>query len=323
MNDGFLEDVKCLFLESRYGHMERWEYGHPRFEGDLAAGASHWASLIKSPGDYYLTQADADNINWAIRQKSFQDKIKGTRTLIELGPGCEISLMKKTLPFYECAKTVKNYIAIDGTKKIASNAAEFFHKHTGTTVSAIEKDFFNGRICEGNYSKASVVFWGSSLGNFEGEAGQDPLPGLKKFLENLVNSLSPNDAAILSFDTESDKRAVINAYMEPALKRQILSVIHRIDRDGIVTGNFDPSLWRHEPVWIEENLQCAHYVYPVSDQDFFINEQEFRIPAGKRFISNNSYKYRPEQMLTTAEQAGFATAEIFQSGPMAILAAIK
>jgi uncharacterized SAM-dependent methyltransferase len=319
----YLEDILALLGRERFGHMERWEYDCPKDEGDLAAGACHWAALIRNPGKYYLVKADAENIVWAIKQPDFLKKISGTKNLLELGPGCEISLEKKTLPFYKSAPGINSYTAIDGTIEIARNAAEFIARNTGVAVSAVEKDYFSDPVRKKDAALTSIIFWGSSLGNLEGDAVDNPLPKLSSFLGKLNTDMSAGDTAVLSFDTETDRQTVLDSYLEPDMHRQVLSVIHRLKRDSLAEGGFDPSVWQHEPVWIEDSMQCAHYLYPTIDQHFRINGNEFSIRAGTRFLSNNSYKYTNEQMLMAAKNAGFSDAEIFQKGPMALLVATK
>lgn len=78
--------------------------------------------------------------------------------------------------------------------------------------------------------------------------------------------MKAGDLVILCFDAESDEQKILNAYSEPSLRSQILSVVHLMKRDGYVTGKFDPSLWRHEPKWFPRVGQCAHMIYPLFDQ---------------------------------------------------------
>lgn len=76
--------------------------------------------------------------------------------------------------------------------------------------------------------------WGSSLGNIDGFANENPLPKLVKTLESFKGGLKSGDLMILGFDTEADETRIFNAYSEPSLRAQILSVVRLLKRDGYI-----------------------------------------------------------------------------------------
>ena len=119
-----------------------------------------------------------------------------------------------------------------------------------------------------------------------------------------------------------DEQSVLRAYNEPALKRQSVSWLYALKRDGIATGNFDPRVWVHEPIWFPDVMQCAHTIFPMFDQRITIDGHTIEIPAWRRFVSNNSYKFRPDVMIAAAKDAGLK-AHVIQHGPMAMLIAEK
>jgi hypothetical protein len=89
-------------------------------------------------------------------------------------------------------------------------------------------------------------------------------------------------------------------------------------RDGIVTGCFDPSIWQYEPVWYPETSQCAHTVFPIKDQEPVVKGESIPIPAWKRFVSNNSYKFSPEMVNEAATKAGIKPLMCLRNGPVAL-----
>lgn len=72
----------------------------------------------------------------------------------------------------------------------------------------------------------------------------------------------------ISFDTEECEKSILEAYNQPLLSSCFLSPLHRLVRDGLVIGNFDPYKWKHESIWIPETMQCAHTIYPIEAQNF-------------------------------------------------------
>lgn len=97
-----------------------------------------------------------------------------------------------------------------------------------------------------------------------------------------------------------------------------LSPLHRLQRDGLASGLFDPYKWTHESIWIPETLQCAHTIYPLIDQEFEVCGRHISIPKFKKLITNNSYKFKPETMISAAKEAGFIP-QIYRHGSMALL----
>ncbi len=319
----YVSDCISLLSGKAQGHMEKWEYCPPLFPGDLAAGEEHWSALVKKPGKYYPAYEDERNIRHTVKLADFRKYLDGIETIVEFGPGCEDSLTGKTLPLLEEAASVRKYIALDSTDNIALMATRFISGRYKVDTGSVIMDFIASPLQKKWHGRSAVIMWGISLGNFPGGHGSDSFPKLVSMLGNIAKGLSSGDCLFASFDTETDGEKVLASYNEPNLKKQVLSILYRLARDGIAQGKFNPEKWRHEPVWVAKTLQCAHYVYPIIDQHFWIDGNEFSIPAMQRFISNNSYKYLPETIMKASAQAGFSSAEVFRNGPMAMLAAVK
>jgi hypothetical protein len=89
-----------------------------------------------------------------------------------------------------------------------------------------------------------------------------------------------------------------------------------------VNGHFNPDEWKHESMWIPETMQCTHTIYPTENQDFEICGTRIFIPKNKKFITNNSYKFSEEAILSAAKKAGLVT-RVYKNSPMALLIAQK
>lgn len=316
------KDALHLFLGTRQGHMEKWEYGTSLYLNDPAGGSAYWADLVHNPGNYYLPQGDYDIIRRFVCNEQSSGYLRGIETVIELGPGSQDSIRNKTMPFLSVARDVKRYIAIDSAVDQAKDAASLIQSEAGIQSHAIEQDFFYRPVAKKFSGGAAIVMWGSSLGNIEGHADTSPFKKLAYTLGALAYFLDSGDKMFLCFDMESNEKKVTAAYREIALRSQILSVLHRLKRDTAVTGNFDPRVWVHEPVWFSDSMQCAHTIFPMFDQTMNIGGHMIVIPAWRRFISNNSYKFRPDVMIAAAKDAGLK-AQVIQQGPMAMLIAEK
>ena len=321
--DDITKDTVALFTEQRQGHMERWEYSPSMFPHDPAGGGDHWADLVKSPGQYYLTQGDTAAIQWAIKQPEFIEAIACVEQVMELGPGSHEAILKKTVPFLKACPKLKNYIAIDATVEQAAEAARTVCESLSVSTGIRCQNYMSSPLAPAGEGKTAIVMWGSSLGNIDGFANEDPCTKLVKTLDSFKDGLKSGDVMILGFDTEFDETRILKAYSERSLRAQILSVFHLLKRDGYVTGRFDPRLWRHETVWFPKVGQCAHMVYPLCDQVLNIAGLTIRVPAWRRFISNNSYKFSPATVKNVAHCIGLKTIACLQNGPIALLVVQK
>lgn len=295
-----------------------WEYGPSLYPHDPAGGSEHWAELIKNPGNYYMTDHDIKAILRIIKDNNFFSELSHIKTVIELGPGSHEAVENKTIPFLETLKHIKKYIAVDATLEQAKEAASFVQKRLGIPTGVREQNFAHDPLIAIEDSPRAIIMWGSTLGNIEGGPNTNPFPKLVTTLENFKKGLDNGDMIVLCHDTETDSKKILAAYNEPALHAQVLSILYRLKRDGYVTGNFEPSLWRHEPVWYKDVGQCAHMVYPLFDQTFTLAGQEFNIPAWTRFISNNSYKISQSVMYKAAACAGLTAISTINQGPVAL-----
>jgi uncharacterized SAM-dependent methyltransferase len=316
----FIQDVFDLLDKKRQGHMEKWEYASPRYKNDPASGALAWSKLIANPGSYYPPKGDIETISMALQSGDLASTLKEIQCVVELGPGCQTSLSRKTLPIVNAAKNAKAYIAIDGTDDVANGAASFVKSEVNINGYGQSMDFFTQPLRKTWLGKSLMLFWGSTLGNFDGHAGDDPFKKLVGFLHNIKVGMERGDSILFSFDSEDNEANVVRAYSEPLMSAQILSIVHRMS-DYCNDGNFDPYAWKHVPMWIEETMQLAHVIYPIIDQEFSIADRPFKIKAYDPIVSNNSYKYTPQKMEAAALMAGFNNPRIIKKDAMALLSA--
>ena len=321
LGDDLTRDAVALFTEQMQGHMERWEYSPSLYQGDPAAGGDYWADLVKHPGHYYLTQGDTNAIQWAIQQPDMMKVLSDVQHVMELGPGSHEAILKKTVPFLKACPSLEGYTAVDATIEQAADAAKTVRDELSISTDTVGQNYMNTPLAPQADGKAAIVMWGSSLGNIDGFANEDPLPKLVQTLDRFKAGLKSGDLMILCFDTEQDERKVLNAYSEPSLRAQILSVVHLLKRDGQVTGKFDPRIWQHESMWYPKVGQCAHMIYPIYEQELTIAGLTIHIPAWRRFISNNSYKFLPETVVKAVKHLRLNTVACLQNGPIAILIA--
>jgi L-histidine Nalpha-methyltransferase len=145
-----------------------------------------------------------------------------------------------------------------------------------------------------------VLFLGSTIGNFDRDAGQS-------FLREVREILEPGDALLLGTDLEKDIGVQLHAYDDPAGVTAAfnLNLLARINRE--LGADFDLANFRHEARWnaaerrIEMHLrstrrQCVRI--PAAGLRLMLNEDE-------TIWTESSHKYRAEEVVRMAEQTGF------------------
>jgi len=322
IDESFISDVIDMFTEHCQGHMELWEYGTAQHSGDPAGGSNFWAQLIHSPGSYYLVNEEKLLMEEVLKLSS-EKLLKNIRTIIELGPGSKGSLENKTIPLLKISSHVNAYIAVDSEESQAQFAAQYIQKNTNVSRTIFcHQSFKDFSLNIPRLEPSALVMWGGTIGNISGNIGKNPYSSLTKSLSHYNEIIASGDYIFITFDTQDKETEILNAYNQPLLSACFLSTLHRLTRDNLATGDFDPHQWKHESVWVPETMQCAHTLYPLVDQNFVINGVEISIPRHKRLVTNNSYKFKPEVMIAAAKDAGF-TPQVVQHGPMAMLIAEK
>jgi len=316
----FKTDLIDLFSGARQGHMEKWEYWEASFPGDPAGGETFWENLIRRPGQYYLPQGDIDTLSKTSMMPAVEAILQAIEVIVELGPGSAESVSRKTFSFLRHAR---KYIAVDLNVHQAEHAAKQVRMATGMETSHDIAHYHYPNLPKERRGKTGFIMWGGSIGNIAGSAGADPLPGLVRTLRAFADTCNPGDTYFVSIDTETNAAKLTAAYNEKLLSLKFLSILHAAKKMGLTEGEFTPETWTHRSVWHEQSRQVAHYLIPGSDQNFTIAGRTFMLSAGQAVISNNSYKFTPDQVIEAAKAAGFSRAFMSVDRPIALLIATK
>jgi L-histidine Nalpha-methyltransferase len=145
-----------------------------------------------------------------------------------------------------------------------------------------------------------VLFLGSTIGNFDRDAGEE-------FLREMRAILRAGDALLLGTDLEKHVETQIRAYDDPAGVTAAfnLNLLARINRE--LRADFDLSSFRHEARWnaverrIEMHLRstCRQRVQvPAASLRVMLHEDE-------TIWTESSHKYREQEVLEMAARTGF------------------
>ncbi len=308
-NYDFSIDVKDFFSERKSGHMSKWLYSVPMFEGDKACGANVWAEMVeisKHGGDYYVFHEEKQIIKNALPK--IKEIFVPNSRLVDLGPGSIDALTDKIIPILQgIGSNICEYTAVDVCNKILKMAElEVSKRFCFLKTSSICKDFFNEDFTYGDLVNNEVaVIFGLTLYNMSIDPRIKYLPErmLTSWLINLKNHSKDNSYLVVTQDTNNDYKSLNLAYR--AIEKYFYPLLHRISRDIYIYGEFDPYAFTMEVDFFPDTQACAMCFIPQKNMSFEIDGEKFNINKGNRFYFHNAFKFNVETFKQSANRAGF------------------
>jgi dimethylhistidine N-methyltransferase len=159
-----------------------------------------------------------------------------------------------------------------------------------------------------------VLFLGSTIGNFDRDAGD-------VFLSEVRKTLRAGDALLLGTDLVKDVATQILAYEDPAGVTAAfnLNLLARINRE--LGGNFDLQQFRHEARWNAKERRMEMHLRSLCRQVAHIREANLHIllDYDETIWTESSHKYEAREIPVMARRTGFHCAAqwIDQAWPFA------
>jgi L-histidine Nalpha-methyltransferase len=145
-----------------------------------------------------------------------------------------------------------------------------------------------------------VLFLGSTIGNFDRDAGET-------FLREMRETLQPGDALLLGTDLEKDVELQMLAYDDPAGVTAAfnLNLLARINRE--LGANFDLSCFRHEALWNFAERRIEMHLRSTRRQTVHIPAASLRVmlDEDETIWTESSHKYQAEEIPEMAARTGF------------------
>ena len=145
-----------------------------------------------------------------------------------------------------------------------------------------------------------VLFLGSTIGNFDRDAGE-------KFLREMREILQPGDALLLGTDLEKDVELQMLAYDDPAGVTAAfnLNLLARINRE--LGADFDLSCFRHEALWNFAERRIEMHLRSTRRQTVHIPAASLRVmlDEDETIWTESSHKYQAEEIPEMAARTGF------------------
>lgn len=145
-----------------------------------------------------------------------------------------------------------------------------------------------------------VLFLGSTIGNFDRDAGEE-------FLRRVREILREGDALLLGTDLEKDVEEQLLAYEDPARVTAAfnLNLLARINRE--LGADFDLKCFRHEARWNAIERRVEMHLRSACRQSVEIPAARLRISLdeGETIWTESSHKYRIGEAVEMAARTGF------------------
>ncbi|MGC2529211.1 MAG: L-histidine N(alpha)-methyltransferase [Candidatus Acidiferrum sp.] len=172
------------------------------------------------------------------------------------------------------------------------------------SIVGYEQPYLEGleRVAEGrsNGDHLLVLFLGSTIGNFDRDAGEE-------FLGSVRGILRKGDALLLGTDLEKSVEDQLLAYDDPAGVTAAfnLNLLARINRE--LGADFDLSCFRHEARWNASERRVEMHLRSTCRQRVEIPASGLRLSLDEdeTIWTESSHKYRLGEAAEMAERTGF------------------
>lgn len=141
-------------------------------------------------------------------------------------------------------------------------------------------------------------FPGGTIGNFGPSAAVD-------LLRSFATTLGRDSLLVIGLDPRKDSDVLLAAADDPGgLMRDFnLNLLERINRE--LGGTIDADAFAHKAVWNDLLGRLELHIEAVRDHEFSVAGRPFAIRAGETIHTENSYKYRPEEIQLLGRAAGW------------------
>jgi len=259
-----------------------------------AVGSALFETITLLP-EYGLTRADARVID--AHAEDIAAAMPDVPLVVELGSGSG----SKTRRLLEAIGPV-TYCPID----VSALALTLCAQSLGDVaeVRPIEGSYLDGLRTAAQYRPAGrnllVLFLGSTIGNFESDAANEFLYGIRSELE-------PGDALLLGTDLVKPVAQLLLAYDDPAgvtaaFNRNLLA---RINRE--LGGDFDLRNFEHVARYDAAGQRIEMHLRSLAGQCVNVRRAGMmvRMEAGETIHTESCHKFRLEQIVDMARAGGF------------------
>lgn len=262
-------------------------------------GSSLFEVICQLP-EYGLTRAEERLLSRHARR--IVELLPGPVVVAELGSGTG----KKTRFILEalCGRQPTSYHPIEISASALAMCERELRDINCISIVGFESEYLNGllevaaRREEGE--RLLVLFLGSTIGNFDGDASSE-------FLRRLRGILQEGDALLLGADLQKPSERMVAAYNDAlgvtaAFNRNLLA---RINRE--LGADFDLAQFEHLALYNEQTGSIEMHLQSLKEQDVAIPSAGLTVSFrfGETIWTETSHKYSYAELARLAKQTGF------------------
>ena len=172
------------------------------------------------------------------------------------------------------------------------------------SIVGFEQPYLDGLLAAAAGRRADdhllVLFLGSTIGNFDRDAGE-------RFLTEVRRILNSGDALLLGTDLEKPLHQLLGAYDDPigVTAAFNLNLLARINRE--LDANFDLAGFRHEARYNQSERRVEMHLRSVREQTVWIPRAGCSVSFAKdeTIWTESSHKYTLDEIPGMAQRVGF------------------
>ncbi len=259
--------------------------------------------VISHLPEYGLTRADERLLRR--HADEIVDRIEGPVAVAELGSGSG----RKTRWLLEalCRRQSTSYYPIEISRSALARCERELRDIDSISILGFEHEYLDGLLEVTAQRKPGqhlfVLFLGSTIGNFNRQAGV-------KFLSEIRRILDPSDALLLGTDLVKSNGQLLHAYDDDlgVTAAFNLNLLARINRE--LDADFDLSQFAHQARINQDERSVEMHLRSLRRQTVSVPAAEIVVEflEGETIWTESSHKYAAEEVFQTARTAGFRCA---------------
>lgn len=290
IGDDFAEDIA-------YGLTRKNKFVSSRHFYDKS-GSELFDKICELP-EYYPTKKEMEILS-ALKDELPQ-YLDGDYSVVELGSGSAT----KTRYIFDALSARQEkieYYPIDISDVVKESSERLQNEFENLYITGIVDQYESGLNYIKNLAgKKLIIFFGSSIGNFDQKAALD-------FLKRIRASMNDGDLFLLGVDLVKDRRVLESAYNDSkgVTAKFNLNLLYRINDS--LGGDFDVGKFEHVAFYNSREKRIEMHLESKDDQQVLIRQIDLaiKLKKGERIRTEYSHKYTIPQIRRAAKMTGFS-----------------
>jgi L-histidine N-alpha-methyltransferase len=265
-------------------------------------GSELFEEITKLP-EYYPTARENEIL------KARADEIvelANCDTLIELGAG-SAEKSHELLGAMARSKSLRHFVAVDVSEEMLVTSSKAIQNSFGIAVTALVADFSAHLALLPRSGRRLITLMGGTIGNFE------PVTR-RSFLQELRDSMGPEDALLVGADLVKDRTRLVAAYNDSK------GVTAEFNRNALLAindafdANFDVDAFQHIAIFDETHHRIEMRLRSVRSQHVVVGGLDitFDLAQGEDIRTEISTKFSPSEIEVEFADAGFRVVREFR-----------